>query len=85
MLISSRRKIDAEVADFADAGRVRELLGDGFHAAYLVGALMVYMNDMGTVLRCTGCDNALIRIARGPGRYWLDLRGVKYLQIEQAR
>jgi hypothetical protein len=50
-----------------------------------VGALMVYMHDMGTVLRCVGCDNALIRVARGPGRYWLDLRGVKYLQIQEAR
>jgi hypothetical protein len=50
-----------------------------------VGALVVYMHDMGAVLRCVGCDNALIRVARGPGRYWLDLRGVKYLQIEEAR
>jgi hypothetical protein len=52
-------------------------------STYRVGALMVYMHDMGTVLRCVGCDNALIRIARGSGRYWLDLRGVKYLQIEE--
>ena len=50
-----------------------------------VGALVVYMHDMGTVLRCVGCDNVLIRVACGPGRYWLDLRGVKYLQIEEPR
>ena len=50
-----------------------------------VGALVVYVHDMGTILRCVGCENALIRVAHGPGRYWLDLRGVKYLQIEEAR
>ncbi len=52
---------------------------------YRVGALMVYTHDMGTILRCVSCDNALIRVARGPGRYWLDLRGAKYLQIEEAQ
>ena len=50
-----------------------------------VGALTVYMHNMGTVLRCIGCENVLIRVVRGPGRYWLDLKGVKYLQIEEAR
>lgn len=54
-------------------------------STYRVGALMVYMHDMGTVLRCAGCDNALIRVVRGPGRYWLDLGGVRYLQIEEPR
>jgi hypothetical protein len=43
------------------------------------------MHDTGTVLRCVGCDNALIRVARGPGRYWLDLRGTKYHQIVEPR
>ncbi len=53
-------------------------------STYRVGALMVYAHDMGTVVRCVACDNAMIRIARSPGRYRLDLRGVKYLQIEEA-
>ncbi|MDQ3834069.1 MAG: hypothetical protein M3315_10625 [Actinomycetota bacterium] len=26
-----------------------------------------------------------MRVARGGGRCWLDLKGVKYLQIEEAR
>ena len=47
-----------------------------------VGEAMVYTHEMGTIMRCATCDNALIRVARGPGRYWLDLRGVAYLQIE---
>jgi hypothetical protein len=39
------------------------------------------------VLRCAACDNALIRVVRqgdGHKRYWLDSRGVEYLQIEGA-
>jgi hypothetical protein len=53
-------------------------------AVWRVGQTMVYAHDMGTIMRCATCDNALIRVARGPGRYWLDLRGVEYLQIEEA-
>ena len=49
-----------------------------------VGQTMVYGHEMGTIVRCARCDNALIRVARGPGRYWLDMRGVRYLQIEEV-
>jgi ribosomal protein S27E len=49
-----------------------------------VGQAMVYGHGMGTIVRCASCDNALIRIGRGPGRYLLDMRGVRYLQAEQA-
>ena len=55
-------------------------------AAGEVGAQMAYMTEIGTVLRCSSCDNALIRIVRqqtGPQRYWLDLKGVEYLQLQQ--
>lgn len=50
-----------------------------------VGAQMAYVSEIGTVVRCASCDNALIRVARQDdgGRYWLDLRGVKYLQLEE--
>ena len=60
----------------------------GCGAVARVGAAMVYAHGMGTVVRCAGCDNALIRVARqdgdGPGRYWLDLRGVAYLTFEES-
>ena len=49
--------------------------------ANVVGALAVYMHGMGTVVRCPSCDNALIRVAQAKGRYWLDMRGVRVLQI----
>ncbi len=53
-----------------------------------VGAQMAYVSEIGTVVRCATCDNALIRVARedgSRGRYWLDLRGLKYLQVAEAR
>jgi Family of unknown function (DUF6510) len=53
-------------------------------STYRIGALMVYAHDMETIVRCVACDNAMIRVARGLGRYWVDLRGVKYLQIEET-
>jgi Family of unknown function (DUF6510) len=46
-----------------------------------IGALMVYKHGMGTIVRCPVCDAALIRVAEGGGRCWLDLRGVSVLQI----
>ncbi len=49
-----------------------------------IGQAMVYGHDMGTIVRCGACDNALIRVGRGPGRYLLDMRGVSYLQLEVA-
>lgn len=51
-----------------------------------VGAQMAYVSEIGAVVRCAACDNALIRVVReseGPQRYWLDLQGIDYLQLEQ--
>lgn len=45
-----------------------------------LGDTMVYeVRGMGTVVRCPGCDNALIRLAQGRGRRLLDLSGTRYL------
>ncbi|CAA9213004.1 MAG: hypothetical protein AVDCRST_MAG93-110 [uncultured Chloroflexia bacterium] len=49
-----------------------------------VGALKVYIHGMGAIVRCVACDNLLIRIAHGPGRYSLDLSGMRTLQITAA-
>jgi hypothetical protein len=46
-----------------------------------IGASMVYKHGMGTIVRCSACDTALIRVAEVRGRCWLDLRGVSVLQI----
>ena len=42
---------------------------------------MVYADAPGLVVRCPSCDAVMLRFARGPGRAWLDLRGVTYLQL----
>ncbi len=50
-----------------------------------IGGQMAYMSEIGTVIRCSSCDNVLIRVARqndGQERYYLDLGGVEYLRIE---
>ena len=55
----------------------------GCGATDVIGALAVYMHGMGTVVRCPSCDNVLIRVAHTKGRYWLDMRGVRVLQISE--
>ena len=47
-----------------------------------IGAAMVYeVRGLGTIVRCPGCDNALIRLAHNRERYLVDLRGTRYLTI----
>ena len=53
----------------------------GCGATNAIGALAVYMHGMGTVVRCPSCDTALIRVAQTRGRNFLDMRGVRVLQI----
>jgi hypothetical protein len=47
-----------------------------------LGALPAYVHGMGAVLRCPGCDAALLRLGRAPDRIWLDLRGMRWFQVE---
>jgi ribosomal protein S27E len=49
------------------------------------GAFAAYVHGMGTVVRCPSCDTALVRVARVNGRYWMDMRGVRVLQISEER
>ena len=46
-----------------------------------IGALAVYAHAMGMVIRCPSCESVLIRVTEIKGRYWLDMRGVRVLQI----
>ena len=41
----------------------------------------VFDHAPGVVARCPVCDQVLLRLVRGPGRAWLDLRGLTYLQL----
>ncbi len=53
----------------------------GCGATDVIGALTAYIHRMGAVIRCPSCDTAVIRVAQAKGRYWLDMRGVRVLQI----
>jgi NAD-dependent SIR2 family protein deacetylase len=48
-----------------------------------IGATTTYMHGMGAVIRCPSCDMALIRIVHAEGRYLLDMRGVRVLQMKE--
>jgi Zn finger protein HypA/HybF involved in hydrogenase expression len=75
----------------AEAGLLRELFAvelttargrcDSCGAVAEVGSVTVYANAPGVVLRCPQCESVLMRIARDGGRYWLDVRGISWLEI----
>ena len=53
---------------------------EGCGRAGRLGEAMVYeVRDLGTIVRCPGCDNALIRLAHVRERRLVDLRGTRYL------
>jgi ribosomal protein S27E len=54
---------------------------DGCGNVSVMGRVHVYLNAPGVVVRCPGCGHVLIRIVKGPGRYWVDLRGTRCLEF----
>ena len=46
-----------------------------------IGAALVYGMVMGTIIRCPGCGEALIRVAHGPQRYWVDFSGTRLWRL----
>jgi hypothetical protein len=73
------------------AGPFRELLGvevataigrcGGCGRTAAMAEVRVFDHAPGLVARCPVCDQALVRLVQGPGRAWLDLRGLTYLQV----
>ncbi len=51
----------------------------GRHAR--VAELAVFASGHGTVGRCVGCDQAVLRLVRTPDAAWLDLRGTVALRV----
>jgi Zn finger protein HypA/HybF involved in hydrogenase expression len=49
-----------------------------------IGTAVVYATAMGTIIRCPGCGEALIRIAQGLQRYWVDFSDTRLLQLAAA-
>jgi hypothetical protein len=53
----------------------------GCGAVHPVGEVDVYLNAPGTVVRCPDCEQVLMRIVHGGGRYWVDLSGTRCLEL----
>jgi hypothetical protein len=45
----------------------------------LGGAMVYEVRELGIIVRCPSCDNALIRLAHNRGRHMVDLRGMRSL------
>ena len=50
-------------------------------ASGTVAELHVYVRAPGIVARCASCDSVLMKIVDGPDRTWLDLSGLRTLEI----
>ena len=53
---------------------------DGCGAVEAVGAVHVYL-AAGTVLRCPHCEAVLMKLVTEGGRIWIDMRGVRMLEL----
>ena len=49
-----------------------------------VGRVHVYVHAPGTVARCPACEAVLMRVVRGEGRTWVDMTGVRCLELAEA-
>jgi hypothetical protein len=58
-----------------------ETVCTGCGATGPIAALAAYGLPMGIILRCPGCDTALIRVAQVGSGYWLDLRGTGVMRV----
>jgi hypothetical protein len=57
----------------------------GCGAVRPVGALDAYTHAPGLVLRCPGCQQVLLRVARAGDRLLLDVRGMRILRVDDPR
>jgi uncharacterized protein DUF6510 len=55
----------------------------GCGAVNAVGRVDVYMQAPGSVVRCPDCESVLMRIVHGGGRYWVDLSGIRCLELSE--
>jgi hypothetical protein len=53
---------------------------DGCGAVEPVGAVHVYM-AAGVVLRCPHCDSVVMKLVKDGERIWIDLRGLRTLEL----
>ena len=49
-----------------------------------VAEMHVYMRAAGIVARCPDCESVLVKIVQSERRTWLDLSGLRSMQLESA-
>jgi hypothetical protein len=57
---------------------------DGCGRSGVLAEARLWTDAPGLVLRCVGCDGVLLRVVTGDGRTWLDLRGLRSMQLATA-
>jgi predicted RNA-binding Zn-ribbon protein involved in translation (DUF1610 family) len=50
-----------------------------------VATLVVYAQAPGAVMRCPACGAVLLRVVRAERRMWVDLRGLRSLELLEPR
>jgi hypothetical protein len=48
-----------------------------------MGTLFAYTHGPGYILRCSTCENIVLRIVETPKAFYLDARGAVYLRLER--
>jgi len=56
---------------------------DGCGAVAAVAELVVYSRGPGTVLRCPHCESVLMKVVTDGARFWVDVRGIRTLELRQ--
>ena len=51
----------------------------------MIGELMAFGREVGTVLRCPHCSGLVLRAMEAPDALWLDLRGAASVRIMRDR
>jgi hypothetical protein len=50
-----------------------------------IGALLAFTQGPGVILRCSACENVVLRIVQAPDAIYLDARGAVYLRLSQSK
>ena len=76
----------------ATAGLLYEIFGHEMTAAPTecancgneaeIGTLLAFTHGPGIILRCSACENVVLRIVQTPEAIYLDARGAVYLRLE---
>ena len=63
-------EMTAESTEWANCGNEAE-----------IGTLLAFTRGPGIVLRCSACENVVLRIVQTPDAIYLDARGAVYLRL----